>query len=408
MTATSRHPRIIVLARMGLAIAGGAVLVWGIVTTNLAAQSGRTGNAQLMSVFANGRYPDIAAQLASSFLTAERNDDAVATAREAVRNDPLNVKALSVLGLGLEKTGEKAEATAVMRRASMLGWRNTPTLVWAIQDAAKRDDAVRVVDIADALARRQAVKSLTRTVFFGALMEPRLRQEFVVRLAERPTWRATFFDDVANRLAPAQFDGIETVLRDLNGTAAPPTKEERLKYIGRLTALADYGRARHFWAQAFAIPMRQLAASPFDDRFTLAGRSDVNAPKSPFEWQINPDLDDAISFVAEAGGTALRIEPGLPGGTLVAAQTLMLLPGSHRIMTHLATGEGPIAPVGWQITCQPSKQPLLRTLARNRNDELTEVGVTVPVQGCAAQTLQLTALDRIEAQPVTIDAVAVR
>lgn len=408
MTTTPIRPRMIALARLGLAVSGSAVLLWGIVTSNLAAQSGRTGNAQLMGMFANGRHPDIAAQLATQFLATNRNADAIVTAREAVRNDPLNVKALSVLGLALEKTGDEAQATAIMRRAAALGWRNTPTLVWALQDAARKDDAVRVIEIADALARRQAVKSLTHTVFFAALMEPRLRDAFVVRLAKRPSWRPIFFNDVANQLAPTQFDGMEAVLKRLSQTVAPPSGEEQLKYIWRLMAVEDYSRARRVWASSFAIPAGWLAAYPFDGRFLWASRSDADAPKSPFEWQINPDLNDAVSFVADADGSALRIEPGLSSGTSIATQTLMLSPGPHQVMSHLATGAGPIAPVGWTVTCLPSKQALLRTLAHNRNDELSAVGITVPAQGCPAQSLQLVALDRIEAQPVTIDAVTIR
>ncbi|MDZ7283011.1 hypothetical protein N4G62_13340 [Sphingomonas sanguinis] len=380
-------------------------MLWGVVITNLAAQAGFADNSQLMAVFAGGRYPDLTAKLAMKLRLAKQNAAAADMALEAVQGDPLNVRALSTLGLSLEQLGETVKATKLMRLAAALGWRDTPTLVWAFEDAARRDDVVRAIDIADALARRQAVKPLTKQIFFASLGDARLRSALVARLARRPAWRATFFADVSESLPPSQAEGMELMLHELAVTPAPPSADERLKYVGRLVSIGEYARARLYWAKAFSINFDRLATVPFDSHFVRAAKNKTNDPQSPFEWQINPDLDDTVSFV---GGHALRVDAGMPNGTVVTSQTLLLGPGNHRIDTHLASGRGSTAPVGWMMMCLPSKQSLLRTINGDRNDELSAVSIMIPVVDCKAQVLQLIANDRIEANTVTIDAVTVR
>ena len=405
MAQTARRSGGIVFLQRALLIAGIGVMLWGIVMTNLAAQAGLVNNSQLMAAFAGSRYPDVTAKLAMQFRLAKQSTLAAEMAREAVLGDPVNVRALGTLGLSLQQLGDTVQATRIMRLAATLGWRDTPTLVWAFEDAARRDDVVRAMDIADALARRQVVKPLTRQIFFASLGDPRLRSALVARLAKRPTWRATFFADVAERLPPSQFAGMELMLHQLAATPAPPTADERMKYVGRLVALGEYGKARNFWAKAFSITPDRLASVPFDGQFIRAAQGGASDPKSPFEWLINSDLDDTVSFVR---GHALRLDPGMANGTVVASQTLLLEPGDHRIDTRLSNGNGATAPVGWMMTCLPSKQPLLRTMIGDRNNELSAIGVSVPTTGCQAQLLQLVANDRIEAQLVTIDAVSIR
>ena len=406
MAETARRPSPTALFRIIIGMVACGLLLWGIVTTALGAQAVRLRNPQLMVVFA--AHPDAATALATLQAAAGQSGDAEVMARRAVLADPLNVKALTLLGFALQRQGREPEATSVLRQAASMGWRQTGILTWGLQDAARNNHPDRVVDIADALARRQRVGTLTRTVFFGALDEPGLRRRFVQRLAMQPSWRPGFFADVHDRLAPAQFDGMDQMLRALRATSAPPTAAETLIYVDRMVQLGAIGRARRYWASVFRIAAADLAMQPFDGQFTRAAAMNRDAPTGVFDWRLNPDLEDLAAFETEAGSAALRIEPGIPNGAVIASQTLTLSPGDRVLETRLAAGSGASAPAGWTITCQGSEQPLLRSLSRTDRDELSRVAVTIPAQGCPAQILRLIGIDRMDARPATIVAVTIR
>jgi hypothetical protein len=406
MKAMARRLSLGTVARAAIAVPVCAVLSWGIVSTALGTQAARVGNPQLMAVFAD--QPASGTQLAASLYAAKQYDAAAEIATQVARVAPLNASALASLGFSLRAQGQEAQANTVLRQAASLGWRNTGVLVWALQDAARNEDAKRVVDIADALARRQKVGSLTRAVFFGALQEPRMQRQFVARLAERPSWRPGFFADVRDHLALSQLDGMEAVLHALRRTNAPPTPVETFTYIDRLVELGAVGRARRYWAQAAHIPPAELVAQPFDGLFAHAASRAPDAPTSVFEWRLNPDLMDLVSFVSEGRGQALRVEADVENGAVVASQMLALPPGDHLLQTRLSGGSGATAPVGWTITCLHAAKPLLRTIPGDRNDELTRFVVTIPASQCPAQMLRLVGLNRFNAQPVAITDVSIR
>jgi len=393
------------LLRIVLTILACLALAWKVVAAGLAAQAGQVQNPQLMAVFADKKYPDTAAKMAQFLFSTKDYATASETAHAAVLGSPLNIRAVRVYGLALEREGERESAARVLRRAQTMGWRDTPVLVWGLQDAAVREDANRVVIIADALARRQVLPNITRTVFFGSLIEPQLRRPFINSLAARPSWRPTFFNDLSAYLTVPQSAGMEAVLSGLRKTKAPPTPDETLKYVSRLADLGEYRRARSFWARAFDISPGQLADIPFDGRFVRAGRRAAGTPAGPFEWQSNSDLGDEAVFTTDTKNAILTVEPGVPAGTTILSQTVLFAPGAHQMRTIIAQGTGVSAPVGWTIICLPSNQSLLRTL-RDANDELSHVGFIVPEKGCSAQSLRLNARDQLDSQAVSISAVS--
>jgi len=382
------------------------ILAWNIIVTGLGSFAARARNPQLLAVFAD--HPD-AGTLLSGFLIATKQFAMAETvAKETVEAAPLNARALSSLGFALRGQGEDAKAVPILRRAASLGWQNTAIMIWALEDAARNDDAVRIVDVADALARRQKVGNLTRAVFLGSLEEPRMQRRFVERLSERPSWRAGFFADVRDHLVPKQFDGMDAVLRALGKTKAPPTPIESLTYVDRMVQLGAVDRAKRYWAASAGITSAELMRQPFDGRFARVASRGPDAPASVFEWRINPDLSDFVSFVADKGGSALRIEPGIDDGVVVASQVLSLVPGNHVLQAKLDGNVGASAPAGWTITCLNASRPLLRTIVGDRRDELSQVAVTIPATNCPAQTLRLVGIKRLDAQPVTITAVEIR
>jgi len=385
----------------------GTWLIWQIVAAGLAGLATRSRDARLLAAIASPSHPQAASLFAQSLFAAGDDAAAARLARSVVLVDPTNDQALRVLGLATERKGEKERGASIMRQAAMLGWRDTPTQLWVLRDAALRNDAVMVIQRADALARRNRSGNLTRAIFFAAITDPSLRAAFIDSLARQPVWRGFFFADVRERLPASSMNAMEALFREMRARHLPVDPSERLNYIYRLVDLGQFGRARNIWAGSFGILANRLTTAPYDADFALAAVRSADSPVSPFDWQINPDLTGTVTFSDGPAGSSLAIPASIIGGTTIASQLLILTPGRHDLSARIGGSAG-TATAGWSITCLPSKIELPRRLLHGSDDELSSVSFDVPAQGCGGQRLALVARDRLDAQPVTIANVVVR
>lgn len=392
-----------VVVRTTIAALVGAGLCWQIGAMSVAGLAARSLNPQLLAFTGTPSYPQAGSLLAQQLLASGQTAAAADIARPVVLADPTNDRALRVLGLATEKLGQVERGAAIMRQAAQLGWRDTPTQLWMVRDAALRDDAMTVIQRADGLARRNRSGDVTRAVFLAAVGEPRLRAAFVDSLAKQPMWRAAFFADVRQRLPEASAPGMEQLFRDMRAKGLMVGAIERLSYVDRLVDLGEVQRARRIWASAFGVPTQHFAAQPYDGDFALAAARAADTPVGPFEWTLNPDLTGTVTF----GKDGLAIPADIVGGTTIASQVVVLPPGSHMLTAQIG-GSASTAAAGWTLTCLPSKQELSRRLARGADDELSSVGFDVPGDGCAAQRLALVSRDHLGAQPVTVGTVRIR
>ncbi len=370
---------------------------------SVAALAARSLDLRLLALTSSPSHPQAGSLFAQHLLVSGQTAAAANVARPIVLADPTNDRALRVLGLASEKLGQRDRGAAIMRQATLLGWRDTPTQLWALRDAALRDDAVTVIQRADGLARRNRSGELTRAVFIAAVNEPRLRAAFVDSLAKQPMWRAAFFADVRQRLPEASAPGMEQLFRDMRAKGLTIGAIERLSYVARLVDLGQFQRARNVWAQAFSVPATRLTAQPYDGDFTFAAARSPDTPVGPFEWTVNPDLAGTVTL----GKDGLTVPADIVGGTMIASQVVILPPGSHMLTARIG-GSASTAAAGWTLTCLPSTVELSRRLARGADDELSSVAFDVPGDGCAAQRLALMSRDRLGAQPVTIGTVRLR
>lgn len=393
--------------RFVLALIVGGWLGWQIVGDSVAALAARTHDNRLLAVFGTPRHPAAGALLAERLLVAKQTPAAAQLARSIVLADPTNDRALRVLGLSAEQLDRRAEGAAIMRRAAALGWRDTPTQIWAIHDAAVRGDAVALMRRADALARRNRASDLTTPLFLVAITEPATRAALIDSLGQNPVWRGAFFASVQQRLPAASTGAMEVLYRELQSRGVETSAVERLSYVDRLIDLGQFEAARRFWVNAFGLPIARFKTAPFDGDFALLSRRLADTPASQFEWRLNPDMEGVVGFTQEPPGTGLSIPAELSGGTTILSQLLTLPPGDHDLLTDVR-GQATAAPVGWYLTCLPSGQELRRSLPNGADDELTRLAFQVPAQGCGAQRLALTTRDQLEAQAVSIAGVRVR
>lgn len=404
MSATPNRPLGRVL-RTIVALTAGGWLVYQITTASFAGLAARSGDPRLLAISATPSHPDAASRWAQALLVAGRSADAARLARSVVRVDPTNDGAVRVLGLATEQLGDRAQGTRIMRQAASLGWRDTPTQLWVLRDAAVRDDAVTVIQRADALARRGRSSALTRGVFLAALNEPRLRAALAESLGSAPVWRPAFFADVRQRLPAQSAPGMAALLDGMRARGYAVTQAEWLNFIDRLVDLGQVTQARATWVQAFGISPDELATVPFDGDFTRVAERSSDVPASQFEWILNPDLAGAITFTGPRG-TALAIPAEPMGHATILSQTLLLRPGAHALSSKV-NGNAAMAAAAWTIACLPSGRAVPRRLPRGTDDEISAMSFDIPEQGCAAQKLTLRSRDRLGGQAVAIDRVRI-
>lgn len=371
---------------------------------NIAAES---AESPMLASFGDASHPQAGSLRAQTLLVDGNNAQAADLARAVLIADPTNDRALRVFGLATEQMGRREQGATIMRKAARLGWRDTPTQVWLLRDAAGRNDYTTVLQRADALARRNRMGELTQTVFLVAITDPEWRAAFVDRLAEQPMWRGAFFAAVRQRLPESSIPAIEALYRDMRARKLAISAVEWLSYVDRLIDMGQIQRARGIWAEIANVPQARLAQMPYDSDFALTAARPGDAPASPFEWRLNPDLADAVELKRAGDGGALSLSSDMAGGVTIMSQVLSLSPGEHALSSGVE-GRADLAGAGWTITCIPSGFEVPRRLARGSSDELTAAAFTIPASGCAGQRLSLVSLDRLDSESVTLRFVKVR
>ncbi len=394
------------LVRIAIVVVSAGLLLWFVGVQGLAAVAARGGNPALAAMFDPDRHPGAAYQLAMVLLAAKQPDQSAGLSRPAVLAAPMNVRSVRLLGQALE-TRDEAAAARVMRAAEKLSWRDTPTSMWVLRDAALANDLPRAINQIDALARRQIQPDLIQQLFQASLDDDRSRRAFAATLGGNPPWRSRFFASMRTSLPPQAHGRMAAMLDLLGKTKSPPSPLERMTFIDRMVDVGDGTGARAYWMRTFGIAPADGTRTPYDPAFRAVATRSKNAPVSPFEWKVGIDADPFVAFQRGAGGPLLAIDPVADGSITLLTQTLLLTPGTHRIETDMVRNPVQKAPAGWQVSCVPSGGLLVRGFAKP-GDELSGVSVTIPATGCSVQTLSLVSTDRIGTQPILIRSVSIR
>lgn len=393
--------------RKGAVIILAALLLWFVGVQGLAALAAKSTSPTLLQIFDPGTHPAAGYQLARIYLVAKQPDQAVALARPAAFANPMDVRTVRTLGLALDARNDKTASARVMRAAETLGWRDTPTSLWVLRDAALQRDLPRVMNQMNALARRQTEFELIKRLFYAGLDDAASRQALTGVLAGNPPWRSSFFAETRINLQPQSYDRMEKLLDLLDRSKMPPSPAERMTFINRMTDTGDAAKARTYWIRTFGIPAGTLNQSLYDPQFHAVTTRSKPALVSPFEWNIGVDSDSFVAFRRDDHGSVLDVNPTTDAGMPLLTQIVFLTPGTHRIDTDITQGSPQQSPAEWQLACFPSGAALIRRFATPGNG-LSGVTVSIPSSGCDVQQLSLVSSERIDANPVTIRSVSIR
>lgn len=340
MTSPSRPER----KRRRIAVAAvsavGAALAWQIVVQ--AASERMPANAALNLAPGSARLLALAAE---AELEAGRIEAAEALARQALRAEPLNVRALRVLGVAAGRRGAVERADELVTQAGNWSLRDGPAHAWLIERRLRQGDYASAFAHADALMRRSpdVHPQLFELMTTAIAADRRALGPIAERLALQPSWREPFIHALA--AAPGGAEGAATLAVMLQPGRTPFSDAE----LGALlTRLVDAGQLR-----AAADLRRRLRptgwATPFDGEF------DDRPGPAPFRWRIVAGAGASVEIAPDdvaPNQSALRVEydgystPGLINQLIVLPAGAYELSGRWRSETPLPDGR-----LAWTVTC---------------------------------------------------------
>jgi len=275
-------------------------------------------------------------------------------ARAALQRDPLNAKALQILGQLADATGDEESARRFMAASAQLSMRSTYAVYWLAIDAARRADYTSSVGWLDLLLRkRPAMQEHVYPLLaqFAELNET-ARGSLVDSLAAEPPWRTSFLANLPQQVRDTHLPFA--ILLALSDSAAPPTPGETNNYVRFLVRNNEHVFAYYVWLQS----LEPEALSGIG--LLVNGGFDREPSGAPFDWTISPHagvtIEIADRFDAD-GGRALLLDFG-PGRADVrgVSQFLALSPGRYRLSGRLQGEAVSSHGLAWRIQCWPSRK----------------------------------------------------
>lgn len=323
-----------------------------------------------------------AASLSGPNATAADRAHADALAREALRHDPTAVAAISTLGLNAQIRGDKVSARRFFTYSERLSRRDLQTQLWMIEDSVGRGDihgALHHYDVA--LRTKLESRDLLFPVLASASSDPRIREELLKTLSNRPLWASEFIGFVAangpdprstaqlvlaaRKAGVAIPDGVDAAV--INGLLARELVEDAWSYYKATHPGADRRRSRD---PNFATTAEQITA---------------------FDWEALNEAGMSTS-VQRAGqnGVFDFSAPASVGGALLQ-QKQILPPGTYRLKGR-SDGIEQVASSQpyWALLCYKDRRELGRVALPNsiHNGGVFEGRLMVP-PGCPMQLLVL-------------------
>ena len=278
-------------------------------------------------------------------------DSARAHASAAVKADPLDPLATSLLGAARQLSGDEDGAAAAFRISAQRGWRDRLAQLYWYDVALRMGDADHAAMRADALMR-----SDPDFLPAASLLEPLEATEagrtaLARRLAESPVWVGAYANTDRD-MAPAVVARRAQVLT-LAAREGQPLGCDIPKWLAR--ALLDRGMRREaedLWTAHCTAgrPVEGLSDGSFE---MLA----VDERASPFGWTTHRDGDVEIEAIDASGGgsdagKALRLRNSASVTRLVLTQAIAATPGTYRVRAAIRAEEGaPEVPISFSLDC---------------------------------------------------------
>ncbi len=357
----------------------------------LAMQAARTA---LSADTRDRQRPNAPPQLVVPSVAEPERNRARAEAELALIHDPLNARALRVLGQLSDSAGDDTKAAQLMQAATHRSWSETVASYWLMFKSFEKGDYATALYYADGFLRKRPqfiAQALPVLVRMAESENENAVGALKTMLLSDPPWRSSLFSHLPSRMTDART--LLQLLLSVKESSFPPTLADLRGYLDFLIGRKFYELAYYTWLQ-FLQP-EQLARVGF-----LANGSFETVPSGlPFDWLIargSSGVTTDIALRPELDGEyALSLEFG-PGRADFrgVTQLLMLAPGAYELKGKYKGELIGRRGLQWSIACAGVRRDpigesrMFLGTVRTWTDFV--VPFTVPDTNCRAQSLHLT------------------
>ncbi|MBU6393169.1 MAG: hypothetical protein KGQ75_01205 [Sphingomonadales bacterium] len=267
---------------------------------------------------------DTGAARAKAAIALLRSGPASATgyARRSILSDPISAQAVSLLGRSELLSHRMLDAHRAFQVSGQLGWRDSITQVYWLDQALQSQDYRVAAERLDALLRQSPDREERDRFLAAVAATPEGRDALARRLRLAPAWAATMITDV--RGLPAD----QLLLRsDLMRRTGPrvwdcQTSERLSQQLIAMNLLQD---AQSVWR----LNCQSTTSLVYDGRFDDL---DVLKPATAFNWQLSNRGDADIALLDNATGNRhLRLRSNATVTLPILRQLVVLGRGSYRL-----------------------------------------------------------------------------
>jgi hypothetical protein len=308
----------------------------------------------------------------------------------ALLQEPLNARALRILGQLSDRTSDGERTEALMQAAARRSLRESVAIYWMMRKSYQDQDYHAALGYADTLLRTRSLTMMHVMPMFGKIAEnPNASGELKQLLAGNPPWRPQFFAYFPESISDARTP--LDILLSLKNTPTPPTAEDLRVYLDFLIGHGFYDLAYYTWLQF--LPTEQLAKVGH----LFNGSFEAIASGMPFDWVFTKGSGVLIQIASkpdQAGERGLLLEFG-PGRVDYwdVTQLIILAPGSYQFRgkykTELVSQRG----LEWRVTCAAAQAgPIGQspTVGGSKSGWMDfAFSFTVPEANCPAQYVRL-------------------
>jgi O-antigen ligase len=335
----------------------------------------------------------IAAQTDMQLVAKQRLTPATleSRAQAALRNQPLNPRALRQLAIAAELRGQKQRAAEFITASASQSRRDLLTQLWLIEKSADRGDINGIIRHYDmALRTSPAAAAILYPRLAKAIRNVEVRRALRPYIDRRTPWTTDFFSFAREfDYRGVSADGVSALVDLMIETRGPHDRDVRQQLQQRLFDLL-------FDLRKFDDLTRLYLSNRDADQGRLTNISltdqDLGQRWGPIGWQMLEEAEAGASFAADPGTKQLRLVVFANPATIrpVARKLLFLKPGVYQLSGNSVVTQASVgSSLVFQLRCleQEVGQPLART----------EVGsgafvrpMTVPAT-CKVQVLEILA-----------------